>query len=141
MMVSSRTTTLKIAFCSFLCVLSSGLVISQAAWGRGPIMLHSYVGDPPDDGVYYMDFLVRTLGKDAPLSGKELKRLIEDQHSRSAGSVSMATGIRALVEDGKRQFIEGEYRQAVEELEKARGIFLKKTALLASDQGLRDSQH
>jgi hypothetical protein len=45
------------------------------------------------------------------------------------------------VEDGRRQFIEGEYKRAITQLDRARSLLLAKVALVASDQGLRDLLH
>jgi hypothetical protein len=106
-----------------------------------PILLESYIGTPPRDARYFIDYLVRTMGSDAPLAGKWLRQRIENSLSRTAGSSQRPKNIRHLVEDGRRLFIEGEFLSAVAQLEQARETLMGKVALVASDQTLRDALH
>jgi len=108
---------------------------------RRPILLESHVGPPPKDARYFIDYMVRTMGADAPLAGEELRRRIENSLSRTAGSPERPKNIRHLVEDGRRLFIEGEFLSAVAQLEQAHETLMSKVALVASDQTLRDALH
>jgi hypothetical protein len=117
------------------------LALSAPARAERPVMLHSFTGAPSEDARYFVDYVARGLGKDAPLHGEALRRRIEASLSRTAGSTEPPPRIKHLVEEGRRQFIEGEFDKAIEELERARGLLMSKVAVVASDQTLRDALH
>ncbi len=105
------------------------------------ILLRSSVGAPPTDANYYIGFMLRLLGDEAPLHGPALRRRVEARLSRPAGTRGSTTDLRALVKDGRRLMIEGEFAQAAARLEQARVKILARTAEVASDQGLRRALH
>jgi len=123
--------------------LAIGLLLlgPSVALAEQPILLESHAGKPSEDTRYFLDYLVRTMGKDAPLHGAALRKRIEDDLSRPAGSPERPKKIRHLVEDGRRLFIEGEFKAAVTQLERARQTLMGRVALVASDQTLRDALH
>jgi hypothetical protein len=108
--------------------------------GAGAILLQSYVGDPPEAARHYVSYLIRTLGVHAPRNGLALQRELE-RLSAFAGGAIPTREVRARVEEGRRQFIEGEFSSAIALLEEARRALQRHVAQLASDQRLRDTQH
>lgn len=117
------------------------LALSAPARAERPVMLHSFTGAPSEDARYFVDYVARGLGKDAPLHGDALRQRIEASLSRTAGSTEPPPRIKHLVEEGRRQFIEGEFDKAIAELERARELLMSKVAVVASDQTLRDALH
>jgi len=118
------------------------LLLAARAWaGETPVALEVYAGAPPEDARYYVDYLLRTMGQEAPLHGAELRQRIESNLSHSPGTSEQPKNIRHLVEDGRRLFIEGQFMDAAAELEQARETLMNKVALVASDQTLRDALH
>jgi len=105
------------------------------------ILLRSYAGAAPTDAEYYVDFMLRLLGRDAPLSGRALRRRVEDRLSSPAGVRASTVALRAQVKDGRRLMIEGAFKQAAEKLEQAKAQILARAAEVASDQGLRKDLH
>ena len=125
---------------------ASAALLVACAWAAPaqagkPILLQSHAGAIPDDAKTYVAQFVRALGSDAPLHGAALGKKIEASLSGTAGSKTRPVGIQQLVEQGRKRFINGEFRQAIAKLEQARGQLTKKVALVASDQGLRDTLH
>lgn len=125
---------------------ASAALLLACAWATparagDPILLQSHAGAIPDDARTYVAQLVRALGSDAPLHGAALGKKVEASLSDTAGSKTRPVGIRQLVEQGRKRFINGEFRQAIAKLEQARGQLTRKVALVASDQGLRDTLH
>jgi hypothetical protein len=125
----------------------AGVALLLACAWSGParagnsILLQSHAGEIPDDAGTYVAQLVRALGSDAPLHGAALGQKVEASLSGTAGSKSRPVGIQQQVEQGRKRFINGEFRQAIAKLEQARGQLMKKVALVASDQRLRDTLH
>jgi hypothetical protein len=112
-----------------------------AAPGQGgAILLESYAGDPPEAARHYVTFLLRTLGADAPRHGAALQRELEGLSASAGGAIAIDV-VRARVEEGRRQFIEGEFVSAIQQLEEARRLLQLHVAQVASNQGLRDLQH
>ena len=114
------------------------LALRASAWGD-PIALESYAGAPPGDARYFVDYLLRSMGQQAPLHGARLRQRIEANLSRSPGTIEPPRNIKHLVEDGRRLFIEGQFMDAVAQLEQARETLMGTVALVASDQTLRDA--
>ena len=119
---------------------------AEAGSGGQMVVLESHVGSETgsgatEDGSYYVEMMMRSLGGDAPLWGDKLRAKVEAQVSRAGGAVTDAAALRAQVKDGRRQFIEGEFAKAIAELEDARAKLLKAPASVASDQSLRDALH
>lgn len=117
------------------------LLAGRAVAGETPVALEVYAGAPPEDSRHYVDYLLRTMGKEAPLHGAELRQKIESNLSHSPGTSEPPRNIRHLVEDGRRLFIEGLFMDAAAQLEQARETLMNKVALVASDQTLRDALH
>jgi len=126
---------------SRLALLLSLLLTGAVARADSSILLESYSGEPPEEASRYVDYLMRTLGKAAPAHGPTLRRTVEAQLSLSAGPSTVPPGLRSAVEEGRRHFIEGEFTEAIAQLEEARTLLLQRVALLASDQSLRDLLH
>lgn len=127
----------------WVAVICLAALVSAARTTRAEkaILLQSHSGTPPEDGQYFVDYLIRTFGDEAPSYGNELKALIEKQLSRAAGTPEPPKKMRLQVEEGRRQFIEGEFKEAIRLLEQVRGQLLAQVALVASDQGLRDAMY
>jgi len=110
--------------------------------GAAPsILLESYPGDRPNDAGRYIEIMVRSLGDKTPQHGEALRKRVEAELSLPAGPARESKGMRALVNDGRRQFIEGNYKRAITRLEKARDMLLSSTRVVAADQSLRKSLH
>lgn len=117
------------------------LLLGAPARAERPILLESHVGDPPQDTRFYVEFLARTMGPKALLAGKELARLVEQKLSLDPGKTGSSTELIQQVLDGRRQFIEGQFAEAISILQQARKRLLSSTALVASDQNLRNALH
>jgi len=116
------------------------LNLSAAAEAAPSILLQYYVGDRPEDAKNYIDFLTRTLGEEVPLQGAALQQDIEARLSLAAGPLTKPPNIQKMVEAGRRLFIEGEYQEAIAQLEKVQRVLLERVALVASDQSLRETR-
>jgi hypothetical protein len=121
-------------------VLTTWLAATAARAGE-PILLQSHAGAPPEDAEYYISQLVRSMGEEAPVHGEALKRAIETHHSLPAGTQVPPKGIRQMVAEGRKHFIQGKFSRAIAKLEAARRLLLKEVAQVASNQTLRDSLH
>ena len=117
------------------------LTAAAPATARRPILLESHVGDPPQDTRFYVEFLARAMGDKELLASVELGRLIEQRVSRDPGAAVSSTELNQLVLEGRRQFIEGQFAQSITTLQRARRRLLGATALVASDQNLRNALH
>ena len=113
-------------------------VLAQA---NPAVLLESYPRARPDDAAKYIEIMVRSLSHHTPLHGDELRKRVEAELSLPPGPIKEPQGIRALVMDGRRQFIEGNYQRAIVKLEQARRILLSSTRVVAADQSLRKSLH
>jgi len=115
--------------------------LSSPALATPSILLESYAGQRPKDAGPYIKFLVSSLEQKAPLNGAALRQAIEVHLSSSPGPAREPKGIRGKVEDGRRLFIEGRFKEAIKLLEQAREALLGRTVAVASDQGLRTALH
>jgi hypothetical protein len=123
-------------FCAAL-----ALAAPADARGQGSILLESYAGDPPPDAARYVSALVSSMGEAAPLHGAALRRQIEVRLSATPGPPALPEQMKDLVKRGRTEFIEGNFKRAIAKLERARSALLEHPALLATNQGLRDSLH
>lgn len=114
------------------------VISSNVAWANSSILLQSYIGNPPEDYRYYVDFLIRTLGDLAPEHGAALKKHIETRLSLSPGPTKISNKIQTMANNGRKLFIEGEFNKSILTLETVRQILVERPALVASDQNLRE---
>ena len=122
-----------------LTLLGWCLLLWPAVGAAAPaILLESHSGERPRDTLYTLEFLTRTLDPSAVRTGAPLREAIERRLSRPAGPMEAPAGIRGQVEEGRRQFIEGEFTRAIAQLEEARALLIQRTAALAANQNLRD---
>jgi hypothetical protein len=119
------------------------LVICAAAGARADtaILLESHAQDPPEDAARYIQYLVTSMGKDAPIHGSRLRERIEARLSASPGPPEKRADLHAQAKKGREQFIDGTFKKAIATLESARSAMLERPALLATNQPLRDSLH
>lgn len=123
-------------------LLFAALALAAPADARGQsILLESYAGDPPPEAGNYVSAVVGSMGDAAPLHGTALRQQIEVRLSATPGPPALPEQTKDLVKRGKADFIEGNFKQAIAKLERARTALLERPALLATDQGLRDSLH
>ena len=85
--------------------------------------------------------LGRLLTDKAVISGETLRDQIAERISHGGGLATSAEELSALVSKGRKQFAEGDYRDAIETLERARAGLFSQAALLAKDQRLRKPLH
>ncbi len=104
-------------------------------------IIESRVGERPDDMDRHVSALVLGLEGGNPLGGEALARRVEQLVSLPPGAAKEPAGLRDMVQAGRRQFIEGQYKDAIRQLERARKLLRRNAALLATDQGLRNSLH
>lgn len=122
-----------------LTLLGWYLLLWPAVGAAAPaIILESHSGERPRDTPYTLEFLTRTLDPSSARSGAPLREAIEKRLSRPAGPMEAPAGIRGQVEEGRRQFIEGEFTRAIAQLEEARALLMQHSAVLAANQNLRD---
>lgn len=129
---------------TFTLALALAALVALPASARAQqltIMLESYPTQRPKDADGYIKLLVKSLGDEGPLQGVGLRDRVEAELSLPPGPREEPAGVRALVEDGRRQFIEGNYKRAIQILERARGTLTRSAMVVASDQGLRASLH
>jgi hypothetical protein len=104
----------------------------------GLILLESSAESRSAELSPYARKLVRSLGAQV-LAGEPLRRQIEEKISLPAGPAVLPRNVRTLVEEGSRQFIDGQFDSAIKILEDARALLVVRVGLVSSDQGLRDS--
>lgn len=117
------------------------LAIPAQAQARPTILLESHAGARPGAAGGYMALLARSLGSRGLLVGEALRQRVEAERWFPAGPATEPAGVRALVKDGRRQFIKGDHARAIATLEKARRSLLASTRVMAADQSLRRSLH
>jgi hypothetical protein len=105
------------------------------------VLLHAYAERVPEEGLHYVNYLLRTLGDRAPRHGDPLRSAVETRVSRNPGTGIDVAKLRQQVDAGCQHFIEGEYEQSIQELSVARTKMLTQQAMMAVDQTLRDVLH
>jgi hypothetical protein len=124
---------------STISIIASVLFAAAGARADTAILLESHAEAPPEDAAHYVQYLVTSMGKDAPLHGARLRERIESQISATPGPPEKREDLHAQAKKGREQFIDGSFKKAIATLEQARGAMLERPALLATNQPLRDS--
>ncbi len=104
-------------------------------------VIETRVGERPPLMDRHLAALIMDMGRINPLGGEALASLVEQEVSRPSGMNREPAGLRQLVEEGRRQFIEGQYNDAIKQLERARALIRHSASALARDRGLREAQH
>ncbi len=114
---------------------------SAEAWAQDRlILLRSHVQAPSPAQRKHLDELERNLTGARVLKGEALMDAVESKVSRpSRSSGRPAQELLKQVMSGRRQFVDGNFKQAVRSLEAARVDLLASEARLASNQDLRKS--
>ena len=110
---------------------------SARAAPESPVLVESYVGERPKVAEYYLEILARSMAERPHRHGDALRKEAEAAVSKSAGPRKEVEGMRSLVEDGQRLFIEGKFDMAAAQLKRARELYLDRVGLVATDSTLR----
>lgn len=121
------------------CLFALILLPTTALAGGETLVMESRVGARWQDADRHLATLVLGLEGEDALGGEALARRLERLVSRPAGAETAPGGFRQQVAEGRRLFIEGQYSQSIRLLEKTREALHANPALVATDQGLRDS--
>ena len=123
-------------------VILTLVATSVPVQARGKLLLlQSYVHRPSQEQHKHLDLLKHNLGHRA-LEETRLRAVVESRLSRPGGTSGRpARAIQKQVKDGRRQFVDGNFRRAIQLLESARGDLLASEARVASNQDLRNSLH
>jgi len=122
-------------------IILSLLLCGTVRAGTRGILLESHAAERPDYAARFVDALVASMGEDAPLHGRALAQRVESQISATPGPPEPGEDLKAQVQRGRSQFIEGKFAEAITTLERVRSAMLERPALLATNQPLRDALH
>ena len=125
-------------FVLFFTAISPGFADAEGK----PILILSHAGAPDENTQGQLDAFARTLGQHGALWGLSLSKAIEARVSRSPGVLPGADGeMIKQVHNGRRAFINGNFKQAVKLLEPARKALMTAEGRLSSNQSLRGALH
>lgn len=106
------------------------------------MLIESHFGPKSEDAQYYIDYMMRAFGDQRRLlHGAALLNKIAMNVSSSPGPRSDDKKLRAQIDDGRRNFYQGEFETAVKILEDGRRQLLERIAMMSIDQSLREMMH